>query len=223
MQKSSKQPLNIILIGAPGSGKGTQCEYLRRDLQLAHLSTGDMLREVVKSSSEIGLKVQEIMARGELVDDEIVLQLVSDKFDSGACEEGFVLDGFPRTITQAEDLSRLLKSSGRSLNYVIYFEISDELLIERVSGRYIHQGSGRVYHIKYNPPKVAGIDDITGEPLIQRKDDNIESLKIRLTAFHEQTTPLLEYYQKLGLLKIIKAGLSPSEVRSQLYSILNKN
>ncbi|OII77841.1 adenylate kinase protein [Cryptosporidium andersoni] len=223
MQKSLKQPLNIILIGAPGSGKGTQCEYLKCDLQLAHLSTGDMLREAVKASSEIGLKVQEIMARGELVDDEIVLQLVSDKFDSGICEEGFVLDGFPRTITQAEGLSRLLKSSGRSLNYVIYFEISDELLIERISGRYVHQGSGRVYHIKYNPPKVAGIDDITGEPLIQRKDDNIESLKIRLTTFHEQTTPLLEYYQKLGLLKIIKADLSPSEVRNQLYLILNKN
>lgn len=212
---------NLILIGAPGSGKGTQCEFIKKEYNLFHLSTGDMLRESIKLGTKIGLEAKSIIDSGNIVGDEIVLGLVKDKFESGACSNGFVLDGFPRTIPQAEGLSKILEETKNPLTCVIYLEIDDEEIIERITGRCTHPGSGRIYHVKFNPPKKEGIDDITGEPLVWREDDNAEAVKVRLGIFHKQTSPLIEFYEKLGILKRVNARLSPEEVKEQIRKILD--
>jgi adenylate kinase len=191
---SNKPRQNIVLIGPPGSGKGTQAPRIRDDLCLCHLATGDMLRDAIAQGTELGLKAKAIMDRGELVPDEVVIGLIDDASKNPECERGLLLDGFPRTAVQAEKLDSMLGSRSQKINKAIEFKVNDDILVERVEGRRIHPASGRSYHVKFNPPKVSGKDDQTGEDLIQRKDDNAEVLRKRMQAYHSQTAPILNYY-----------------------------
>eukprot|EP01053_Blabericola_migrator_P006516 Blabericola_migrator_1__6515@NODE_3288_length_1884_cov_146_633462_g2054_i0_p2_GENE_NODE_3288_length_1884_cov_146_633462_g2054_i0NODE_3288_length_1884_cov_146_633462_g2054_i0_p2_ORF_typecomplete_len226_score44_62ADK/PF00406_22/1_5e56AAA_17/PF13207_6/2_4e25ADK_lid/PF05191_14/5e18AAA_33/PF13671_6/7_1e09AAA_18/PF13238_6/8_1e08Thymidylate_kin/PF02223_17/0_0015Hydin_ADK/PF17213_3/2Hydin_ADK/PF17213_3/1_2Zeta_toxin/PF06414_12/0_0019Cytidylate_kin/PF02224_18/0_0049tRNA_lig_kinase/PF08303_11/0_058Sox_N/P len=214
----------LILLGAPGCGKGTQSVTLKEDMRLAHLSTGDMLREAVAAGTEIGRKAKDIMARGDLVPDEIVLAIIADRLAALAqskSHNGFILDGFPRTVAQAEGLDRILKEQNSALDAVIYFECPDDVLRDRVCGRRIHPSSGRTYHIIFHPPKNEGLDDITGEPLVHRADDNEETFTIRYQNYLATTTPLIEYYKKQSLLYTVPADKSPEEVRQAVSQILN--
>ena len=191
---SNKPRQNIVLIGPPGSGKGTQAPRIRDDLCLCHLATGDMLRDAIAQGTELGLKAKSIMDRGELVPDEVVIGLIDDASKNPECERGLLLDGFPRTAVQAEKLDSMLGSRSQKINKAIEFKVNDDILVERVEGRRIHPASGRSYHVKFNPPKHEGKDDQTGEALIQRKDDNAEVLRKRMQAYHSQTAPILNYY-----------------------------
>ena len=183
-----------IFFGPPGAGKGTQAPKIKDEYCLCHLSTGDMLREAVKAGTEMGLKAKSIMDAGKLVGDDVVAGIVAEAIKGPECSKGFILDGFPRTVNQAIILDKLLQEQGVEINHVINLEIDDELLIRRVTGRLIHPASGRSYNIYFNPPKVEGKDDITGEPLIKRGDDTEEKLRSRLDEFHNKTTPVLKYY-----------------------------
>ena len=182
---SKKPSMNIVLIGPPGSGKGTQAPRIKDDLCLCHLATGDMLRDAVAQGSELGLKAKEIMNRGELVPDELVIGLIESAMQQPECERGVLLDGFPRTGVQAEKLDSMLVSKGTKVHKAIEFKVDDSILIERIEGRRVHLASGRSYHLKFNPPKAEGVDDITGEPLIHRKDDTAEVLEKRMNAYHQ--------------------------------------
>jgi len=185
---------HLIFFGPPGSGKGTQAPIVKDDFCLCHLSTGDMLRDAVRAGSEMGKKAKSVMDAGKLVGDDIVTGIVAEAIKSPECKKGFILDGFPRTVNQAKMLDGVLKQQGIFIDKVVSLEIEDELLIKRVTGRLIHPASGRAYNIFFNPPKVAGIDDVTGEPLIKRGDDTEEKLRVRLNEFHSKTTPVLDYY-----------------------------
>ena len=196
----TKPAINIVLIGPPGSGKGTQAPRIKDELCLCHLATGDMLRDAVAAGTEIGKKAKAIMEKGELVSDEIVIGLIDEAMKQPECERGLLLDGFPRTAVQAEKLDNMLAQKTKKIDRVLEFKVDDDILIERVEGRRVHLASGRSYHVKFNPPKVADVDDITGEPLIQRKDDNAEVLKKRMGAFHGQTAPILDYYKAKNIL-----------------------
>ena len=186
--------MNIIMVGPPGAGKGTQGPFIKDELCICHLATGDLLRDAVSRGTELGKIADGVMKRGELVSDELVIGLVKDSLQQPECERGMLLDGFPRSMVQAEKLDEMLKKDGKTIDKVIEFGVKDEVLIERIEGRRIHKNSGRSYHVKFNPPKVDGIDDITGEPLMQRKDDTAEALKSRLNGYHTMTTPILGYY-----------------------------
>jgi len=180
-----KPALNIVLIGPPGSGKGTQAPKIKDDLCLCHLATGDMLRDAVAAGTELGKQAKAIMDRGDLVSDEIVIGLIDDAMKQPECERGILLDGFPRTNVQAEKLDDMLNSKQKKIDRVLEFKVNDDILIERIEGRRVHVASGRSYHVKFNPPRVENVDDITGEPLIQRKDDNAEVLKKRMGNYHQ--------------------------------------
>ncbi|MDZ4073298.1 MAG: adenylate kinase [Hylemonella sp.] len=182
--------MNIILLGPPGAGKGTQAQRLQQERGLIQLSTGDMLRAAVASGSELGQKAKGIMERGELVPDELMVGLIRDRIAQPDCAKGFLFDGFPRTIPQAD----AMKAAGVKLDYVLEIDVPFEAIIERMSGRRSHPASGRTYHVKFNPPKVAGKDDVTGEPLVQREDDKEETVKKRLDVYSAQTRPLVDYY-----------------------------
>ncbi len=183
--------MRLILLGAPGAGKGTQAQFITEKLGIPQISTGDMLRAAVKAGSPLGVKVKEIMASGGLVSDDIIIALIQDRLQQPDCANGCLFDGFPRTIPQAE----ALKNSGVAIDYVVEIRVKDAEIIRRISGRRVHEGSGRVYHIEHNPPKVAGLDDVTAEPLIQREDDKEETVRKRLDIYHSQTAPLVSYYQ----------------------------
>ena len=185
--------MRIILLGAPGAGKGTQAAFLTEKYDIPQISTGDMLRSAVKAQSELGRKVEAVMTSGGLVTDDIIISLVNDRIAQDDCANGFLFDGFPRTIPQAE----ALLDSGVSIDVVLEIQVDDEEIVERMSGRRVHLDSGRVYHVVYNPPKVDGIDDETGEPLIQREDDKEETVRKRLQVYHEQTKPLVDFYSRL--------------------------
>jgi len=189
-----KTQKRTIFFGPPGAGKGTQAPRIKDEYCLCHLSTGDMLREAVNAGTEMGLKAKSIMDAGKLVGDDVVAGIVAEAIKGPECSQGFILDGFPRTVNQAIILDQLLKEQGVGISNVINLKIDDELLIKRVTGRLIHPASGRSYNIFFNPPKVEGKDDITGEPLIKRGDDTEEKLKARLSEFHNKTSPVLEYY-----------------------------
>eukprot|EP00008_Paramoeba_atlantica_P013360 CAMPEP_0201485134 /NCGR_PEP_ID=MMETSP0151_2-20130828/9259_1 /ASSEMBLY_ACC=CAM_ASM_000257 /TAXON_ID=200890 /ORGANISM="Paramoeba atlantica, Strain 621/1 / CCAP 1560/9" /LENGTH=229 /DNA_ID=CAMNT_0047869129 /DNA_START=68 /DNA_END=757 /DNA_ORIENTATION=+ len=208
-----------IFLGPPGSGKGTQAFKIVRDNQVCHLSTGDMLRAAVRNETELGKRAGPIMKKGELVPDELVVGLVNESLDSSECKQGFLLDGFPRTTAQAEKLDQMLASRGTKIDRVFDFQVDDSLLITRVCGRRIHKPSGRTYHVSFHPPKNAGVDDVTGEPLIQRPDDNEDTLKTRLKSFHAQTAPLRDYYGKQGRLSALDASLPAAYVYAQIRSI----
>ncbi|AKH62453.1 MULTISPECIES: adenylate kinase [Photorhabdus] len=184
--------MRIILLGAPGAGKGTQAQFIMEKYGIPQISTGDMLRTAVKAGTELGLKAKELMDNGKLVTDELVIALVKERIKQDDCHNGFLLDGFPRTIPQAD----AMKEAGIHVDYVLEFDVPDELIIERIIGRRVHAPSGRVYHIKFNPPSVENKDDVTGEELTIRKDDHEDIVRKRLVEYHQQTAPLVSYYQK---------------------------
>ncbi|MGR4069471.1 adenylate kinase [Halomonas sp. LR3S48] len=184
--------MRLILLGAPGAGKGTQAQFICERYKIPQISTGDMLRAAVKEGSELGLKVKEIMTSGGLVSDDLIISLVKERIAQPDCENGFLFDGFPRTIPQAD----AMKEAGVKIDHVLEIAVADEEIVKRLAGRRVHPGSGRVYHVEYNPPKQEGKDDVTGEPLIQRDDDRESTVRNRLAVYHEQTAPLVDYYQE---------------------------
>ncbi|HSC64369.1 MAG TPA: adenylate kinase [Caldimonas sp.] len=184
--------MRLILLGAPGAGKGTQAAFICKRFGIPQISTGDMLRAAVKAGSPLGLQAKKVMDSGALVSDDIILGLVKERIAQPDCAAGFLFDGFPRTIVQAD----ALKTAGVRLDYVLEIDVPDSAIIERMSGRRVHVASGRTYHDRFNPPKIAGVDDVTGEPLIQRVDDQEETVKKRLAVYAQQTRPLVEYYQR---------------------------
>ena len=184
--------MKLILLGGPGAGKGTQAAFITEKYGIPQISTGDMLRAAVKAGSAMGLAAKKVMDAGGLVSDDIILGLITERLKQPDCANGFLLDGFPRTLPQAE----ALRAQGVELDFVLEIDVSDEEIIRRMSGRRVHPGSGRTYHVVFNPPKVEGKDDATGEPLIQRDDDKEETVRKRLAIYHSQTQPLIEYYSK---------------------------
>lgn len=182
--------MRIILLGAPGAGKGTQATHLREKFNIPQISTGDMLRAAVKAGTPLGLEAKAFMDSGGLVPDAVIIGLVSERIKESDCKNGFLFDGFPRTIPQAE----AMKNAGVGIDYVVEIDVPDEAIVERMSGRRSHPASGRTYHVKFNPPKVAGKDDVTGEDLVQRVDDHEDTVKKRLEVYHSQTKPLVKYY-----------------------------
>jgi adenylate kinase len=214
------QQLRTILVGPPGAGKGTQAPKISKEFCVCHLATGDMLREQVQKKTPLGLEAKKIMDAGGLVSDEIMVGMIKDQLDNNnACKNGFVLDGFPRTVTQAKKLDEMLDIRKEKLDSVIELLIDDQLLISRITGRLVHPGSGRTYHKEFNPPKKANTDDVSGEPLIQRSDDNVETLRKRLSAFHQQTAPVVDYYKTKGLWRGIDAAQSPRVVWDSLRNV----
>lgn len=218
---SSKPDKRIILIGPPGSGKGTQSPIIKDEYCLCHLATGDMLRAAVAAKTPLGIKAKETMEKGELVSDDLVVGIIDDAMKKASCEKGFILDGFPRTVAQAEKLDEMLQKQRTKIDKVLDFAIDDSILEERITGRWIHASSGRTYHTKFAPPKVPGIDDVTGEPLMQRKDDTAAVLKSRLEAFHRQTEPVIDYYTKKGVVAKLPAEKPPKEVTIEVQKVLS--
>ncbi len=186
--------MRLILLGPPGAGKGTQAQFITGHFGIPQISTGDMLRSAVKAGSELGKRVKAVMDSGALVSDEIIIDLVKERITEPDCVKGFLFDGFPRTIPQAE----AMKAAGVNLDAVLEIKVEDEAIVQRMSGRRMHPNSGRTYHVLYNPPKVEGIDDETGDPLVQRDDDQEDTVRNRLNIYHEQTEPLVAYYQQWG-------------------------
>jgi adenylate kinase len=186
--------MRLILLGAPGAGKGTQAQYICEKFQIPQISTGDMLRAAVKAGTELGLKAKEVMDAGGLVSDEIIIGLVKERITESDCENGFLFDGFPRTIPQAE----AMVDAGVAIDHVVEIAVEDEEIVSRLGGRRVHPGSGRIYHVFHNPPAKEGIDDVSGEPLVQRDDDSEETVRKRLEIYHGQTSPLIEFYENMG-------------------------
>ena len=184
--------MKLILLGAPGAGKGTQANFIKEKYGIPQISTGDMLRAAIKANSPLGVAAKKIMDAGGLVSDDIIINLVKERIKEADCAKGFLFDGFPRTLPQAE----AMKQAGVAIDYVVDIDVADSEIVTRMSGRRVHVASGRTYHVKFNPPKVAGKDDVTGEELIQRADDTEETVKKRLQVYHEQTKPLWDYYSK---------------------------
>lgn len=213
--------MRIILLGAPGAGKGTQAKFLTEKYDIPQISTGDMLRAAVKAGSPLGLKVKEVMASGGLVSDETIIELIQERIQEDDCKNGFLFDGFPRTIPQAE----ALKKQSIEIDAVVEIDVADEEIINRLSGRRVHEVSGRVYHVVYNPPKVEGKDDETGDALVQREDDKEETVRKRLDVYHAQTAPLIEYYSSWSAneetapayVKVNGVG-NMDEIRAQIVS-----
>ncbi len=185
--------MRIILLGAPGAGKGTQAAFIMAEFNIPQISTGDMLRAAVKAGTPLGLQVKGVMASGGLVSDDLIINLVKERITQDDCKNGFMLDGFPRTIPQAE----ALQAAGVAIDHVLEIHVDDEEIVSRLSGRRVHEASGRVYHVKYNAPRLEGVDDETGEALIQREDDKEETIRKRLAIYHDQTEPLVAFYRAL--------------------------
>ncbi len=183
--------MRIVLLGAPGAGKGTQAQFLMAKFGIPQISTGDMLRAAIKAGTELGKQAKAVMDAGQLVSDELIIGLVKERITQDDCKAGFLLDGFPRTIPQAD----AMKENGVSVDHVLEFDVPDEVIVERMAGRRVHSGSGRVYHLVYNPPKIEGKDDVSGDDLSIRPDDEEATVRKRLAIYHEQTKPLVDFYQ----------------------------
>jgi adenylate kinase len=219
--------MRIILLGGPGAGKGTQAKYICEKYNIPQISTGDMLRAAVKAGSELGAKAKKIMETGALVPDDIIIALVKERIAQPDCKNGFLLDGFPRTIPQAEALVK----AGIALDFVIEIAVDDEEIVERLSGRLMHLPSGRIYHHTYNPPKNPNQDDVTGEPLIQRDDDKEATIRKRLQIYHDQTEPLVNFYKNLNqhsqgsaplFVRISGVG-KVDEISGRIFTVLNNS
>ena len=221
-KKPGDKVLNIILLGPPSCGKGTQGPIIKDKLGISHVSTGDLLRAAVAEGTDIGKQADEVMKSGGLVSDDLVIALFKAELSKPENKKGLLLDGFPRTIEQAKKLDEMLAEAGQKINLVIEFQLDDAILVERVEGRRIHVASGRSYHVKFNPPKVEGKDDVTGEDLIQRKDDNAEALKSRLENYHKQTTPIADHYKAQNVLFPVDASKKPADVEVEIQGGLNK-
>jgi adenylate kinase len=187
--------MRLILLGPPGAGKGTQATFIKEKYNIPQISTGDMLRAAVKAGTPLGIEAKKVMDAGGLVSDDIIIGLVKDRLKQPDCANGYLFDGFPRTIPQAD----AMKEAGVAIDYVLEIEVPDEAIVERMSGRRVHPASGRTYHVRYNPPKVADCDDLTGEALILRDDDRAETVMKRLAVYHDQTEVLVDYYNKWAL------------------------
>jgi adenylate kinase len=216
--------MRLILLGSPGSGKGTQALRIREQYHIPQISTGDMLREAVREQTPLGLAAKQVMDAGRLVSDDIILGLIQTRIAAPDCVNGFLLDGFPRTLVQAEGLANMQVD----IDHVIEISVDDEEIVNRISGRRIHPASGRTYHIEFNPPAVAGIDDLTGEALIQRDDDAEGTVRKRLSVYHEQTEPLVDYYAQAaasGKLKFSSiAGLgSVDSISEKIFTALDSS
>jgi len=212
--------MNLILFGPPGAGKGTQAQFLVESYRIPQISTGDMLRAAVKQQTPLGVKAQEIMQQGGLVSDEIVLGIVEERLAQDDCRGGFVLDGFPRTIPQADALAMILQRSGRSIEHVVSLEVDSEEIVKRLSGRRSCPGCGKGYHVTYDAPKQAGICDVCATPLVQRDDDREQTVRNRLDVYDQQTAPLKGYYRSQQLLRTIP-GMGPiSEVQQRIAAAL---
>jgi len=217
-QKQQREGVKAVLLGPPGAGKGTQAAKLVDHYGVCQLSTGDMLREAVRNQTDVGKEAKAVMDAGGLVSDGIVVNLINENLDKKECQNGFLLDGFPRTLVQAKKLDDLLAVRKTKLDGCIEFKIDDDLLIRRITGRLFHKASGRTYHEEFNPPKKPMIDDVTGEPLERRSDDNVEALAKRLEAYHAQTAPLAQYYAKNHIHRAVDASLSSSVVFKNILS-----
>ena len=214
--------MKIIMLGAPGAGKGTHAGKISEKYGIPHISTGDIFRENIKNGTELGKKAQEYMDKGLLVPDELVCDLVVDRIHKDDCEKGYILDGFPRTIPQANALDEALAKDGEKIEFAIDIEVPDENIINRMSGRRACVGCGATYHIKYNPTKVEGICDVCGEKLILRDDDKPETVKNRLSVYHEQTQPLIDFYAKKNVLAEVDGTKDMEEVFEDIVKILGK-
>ena len=217
-----KKNIHIILLGPPGCGKGTQAQKLIREFGFVQLSTGDMLRAAISKGTEIGMQAKSIIDKGELVSDELVIGIVRDRIFSTECECGYMLDGFPRTLAQAEKLDQILSDRNQKIDVVFRLCVPDDMAIRRIAGRRFHITSGRSYNIEFNPPKREGRDDITGEKLVQREDDKEEIVQSRLNTYHDLTEPLVRYYQKQGILKAIDGAGSPENIYAEIKQTLNE-
>ncbi len=216
---TSSSELNLILLGPPGAGKGTQAERLREDFPLAYVATGDMLRAAKAAGSELGLKAKEYMEAGKLVPDEVVIGIALERLLQDDARDGFLLDGFPRTVVQADALKAEMAELGRRITAVLLVEVSDEEIVKRISGRRVSK-AGRTYHVDYDPPKHPGRCDIDGTQLEQREDDKPEVVQDRLAVYHEQTSPLIAYYEAEGLLRRFDGSRSPTEVHDHVRATL---
>ncbi len=211
--------MHIILLGGPGSGKGTQAQFITEKYRIPQISTGDMLRAAVREGSPLGVEAKKVMDAGGLVSDDIILGLIKERITHNDCSNGFLLDGFPRTIVQAEGLKKM----GVVIDTVIEIDVSDEQIVMRMAGRRVHTKSGRSYHVQFNPPKVEGLDDLTGDALIQRDDDKEETVRKRLAVYHEQTQPLVDYYavpEQNVKFSSIKGVGSVEEISAKIFAIL---
>jgi len=215
--------MRVILLGAPGAGKGTQAKYISEKYGIPQISTGDMLRAAVKAKTELGLQVEQVMASGGLVTDDIIIALVKERIQEQDCTTGFLFDGFPRTIPQAQ----AMLDGNVGIDVVLEIDVPDDEIVKRLSGRRVHLDSGRVYHVEYNPPKLQGKDDETGEDLIQRDDDKEETVRNRLAVYHEQTEPLVNFYTELSFagnnVNVIKVNgvASVEKIKSEIIASLN--
>ena len=212
--------MKIIMLGAPGAGKGTQAKLIADKYSIPHISTGDIFRANIKEGTELGKKAKEYMDKGALVPDELTCDLVMDRISQGDCKNGFVLDGFPRTIPQAEALSSALEKEGKSMDFAIDIEVPDENIINRMGGRRACKGCGATYHIVNIPPKKEGICDRCGEALVLRDDDKPETVKNRLTVYHDQTQPLIDYYNKKNILHEVDGTMEMNDVFNAITAIL---
>jgi adenylate kinase len=212
--------LNLVLLGPPGAGKGTQADRLRSDFSLPYYSTGIILREAVENETELGKKAKKYMDSGDLVPDELICDVIAERFDSGEADNGFLLDGFPRTVGQAEMLARLLDARGRDLSAVLLIEAPDDEVVRRLSGRRTCAKGQHVYHVEFDPPKHEGVCDQDGSRLIQRDDDRPETVRKRLSVYHDQTEPLIDWYDGKGVLMRFDGGRSPDEVHNLIRAKL---
>jgi adenylate kinase len=206
--------MRVILLGAPGAGKGTQASAICSQYEIPQISTGDMLRAAIKAQSPLGLKVSEVMASGGLVSDDIIIDLIKERIQAADCANGFLFDGFPRTLPQAD----ALKSEGIVIDHVVEIDVADQEIVHRISGRRVHEASGRVYHVDYQPPVVPGRDDETGDDLVQRADDSEETVIKRLSVYHEQTAPLIAYYTEWS-----KSGVTNAPVYHYIEGVGSVN
>lgn len=203
--------MNLLIIGAPGVGKGTMSEYIIKGYNVVHISTGDMLRAAIKEQTPVGLKAQEFMAGGKLVPDSIIHDIIVDRLSKDDVKQGFLFDGYPRTLEQAKDLSKILENLNMKIDAVVNLDIDDEIVVKRITGRRICMKCGNIHNIYFKAPKVEGVCDVCGEKLTTRSDDNEDSLKIRLNAYHSSTQPVIEYYEKDGIVKHINANQKPED------------
>lgn len=214
--------MKIIMLGAPGAGKGTQAKMIAEKYSIPHISTGDIFRSNIKNGTELGTKAKAYMDQGLLVPDELTCDLVVDRINQDDCKKGYILDGFPRTIPQAKALTAALEKRNTSIDYAIDVEVPDENIVNRMGGRRACTGCGATYHVTYNPPKTENVCDACGETLILRDDDKPETVQKRLTVYHEQTQPLIDYYKEAGVLKVIDGTVDMKDVFAAIVDILGE-